>query len=41
LVNLVVRVVELKRQVSLHLPSCTPNQSIFALVLERLPRLTC
>jgi hypothetical protein len=41
LVNLVVRVVELKRQVSLHLPSCTANQSILALVLERLPRLTC
>jgi hypothetical protein len=40
LVNLVVRVVELKRQVSLHLPTCTPNQAIFALVLARLPRLT-
>ncbi len=41
LVNLVVRVVELKRQVRLHLPNCTPNQSIFALLLGRLPRLTC
>jgi hypothetical protein len=40
LVNLVVRVVELKRQVSLHLPTCMPNQAIFALVLTRLPRLT-
>lgn len=40
LVNLVVRVVELKRQVSLHLPTCMPNQAIFALVLARLPRLT-
>ena len=40
-VNLVVRVVELKQQVRLHLPSCTPEQAIFALVLGRLPRLIC
>src|SRR3978361_1746283 len=29
-VNLVVRVVELKQQVRLHLPACTPDQVIFA-----------
>ena len=40
-VNLVVRVVELKQQVRLHLPICTPDQAIFALVLGRLPRLIC
>ena len=40
-VNLVVRVVELKQQVRLHLPACTPDQAIFALVLGRLPRLIC
>jgi hypothetical protein len=40
-VNLVVRVVELKQQVRLHLPACTPDQTIFALVLGRLPRLIC
>jgi Transposase DDE domain group 1 len=40
-VNLVVRVVELKQQVRLHLPTCTPDQTIFALVLGRLPRLIC
>ena len=38
-VNLVVRVVELKQQVRLHLPACTPDQAIFAQVLGRLPRL--
>jgi hypothetical protein len=40
-VNLVVRVVELKQQVRLYLPTCTPDQAIFALVLGRLPRLIC
>jgi hypothetical protein len=40
-VNLIVRVVELKQQVRLHLPTCTPDQVIFALVLGRLPRLIC
>jgi hypothetical protein len=38
-VNLVVRVVELKQQARLHLPACTPDQALFALVLGRLPRL--
>jgi hypothetical protein len=40
LVKLVVRVVEMKRHVRLHLPTCTADQAIFAFVLERLPRLT-
>ena len=40
-VNLVVRVVELKQRVRLHLPACTPDQAIFARVLGRLPRLIC
>jgi hypothetical protein len=40
-VTLVVRVVELQKQVRLHLPACTPDQAIFAQVLGRLPRLIC
>ena len=40
-VNLVVRVVELKQRVRLHLLACTPDQAIFARVLGRLPRLIC
>jgi len=36
---LAVRVVEMKTQVKLHLPSSTPCQSILALVLGRMPRL--
>ena len=40
-VSLIVRVVELKQQVRLHLPSCTPDQALFAQVLGRLPRLIC
>ena len=40
-ITLVVRVVELKQQVRLHLPACTPDQAIFAQVLGRLPRLIC
>ena len=40
-ISLVVRVVELKQQVRLHLPACTPDQAIFAQVLGRLPRLIC
>jgi hypothetical protein len=39
LVKLAVRVVDLKRQIRLHLPTSTPNQTIFALVLARIPRL--
>jgi hypothetical protein len=39
LIKLAVRVVELKTQVKLHLPSHAPCQSILALVLGRMPRL--
>jgi hypothetical protein len=41
LVKLAARVVELKTQVRLHLPSGAPSQAILALVLGRMPRLTC
>jgi hypothetical protein len=40
LVKLAVRVVDLKRQIKLHLPTSTPDQVIFTLMLGRLPRLT-
>jgi hypothetical protein len=40
LVKLAVRVVELKTQVKLHLPSSASCQSILASVLGRMPRLT-
>ncbi len=39
LVKLAVRVVEMKTQVKLHLPSDAPCQSILACVLGRMPRL--
>ena len=39
LIKLAVRVVELKTQVKLHLPSSAPGQSILTLALSRMPRL--
>src|SRR5271166_1487145 len=39
LIKVAARVVDLKRQVKLHLPTSTPDQTIFALVLARLPQL--
>ena len=39
LIKLAVRVVELKTQLKLHLPSSTPCQSILALALGHMPRL--
>jgi len=33
------RVVELKTQVKIHLPTSAPDQAIFAMLLDRLPRL--
>jgi len=39
LIKLAARVVELKTQVKIHLPSSAPDQAIFAMLLERLPRL--
>jgi DDE family transposase len=41
LVKLAARVVELKTQVKLHLPTGAPAQAILAFVLGRMPRLTC
>ena len=34
-----LRVVELKTHVKIHLPSSAPDQAIFAMLLDRLPRL--
>ena len=39
LVKLAARVVELKTQIQIHLPSSAPDQPIFAMLLDRLPRL--
>jgi DDE family transposase len=39
LLKLAARVVELKTQVTIHLPSSAPDQAIFATLLDRLPRL--
>jgi hypothetical protein len=39
LIKLASRVVELKTQLKIHLPSSAPDQAIFAMLLERLPRL--
>ena len=39
LIKLAARVIELKTQIKIHLPSSAPDQAIFAMLLERLPRL--
>ena len=39
LIKIAARVVELKTQLKIHLPSNTPDQAIFATLLGRLPRL--
>ena len=39
LVKIAARVVELKTQLKIHLPSSAPDQAIFAILLGRLPRL--
>jgi hypothetical protein len=39
LVKLAARVIELKTQVKIHLPSSAADQAIFATLLDRLPRL--
>src|SRR5947209_4268679 len=39
LVKLAARVIELKTQVQIHLPSSASDQAIFAMLLDRLPRL--
>jgi hypothetical protein len=37
--KLAARVVELKTQIKIHLPSSAPEQAIFGMLLDRLPRL--
>ena len=39
LIKIAARVVELKTQVKVHLPTSAPDQPSFRLALERLPRL--
>ena len=39
LIKIAARVVELKTQIKIHLPSSAPDQPIFRLALDRLPRL--
>ncbi len=39
LLKIAARVVELKTQIKIHLPSSAPDQAIFHLTLDRLPRL--
>ena len=39
LLKLAARVIELKTQIKIHLPSSAPDQAIFAVLLDRLPRL--
>src|SRR6266480_4134286 len=39
LVKLAAGIVELKTQIKIHLPSSAPDQAIFAMLLDRLPRL--
>src|SRR5205807_539830 len=39
LIKIAARVVELKTQIKIHLPSSTPDQAIFGIILNRLPRL--
>ena len=39
LIKIAARIVELKTQLKIHLPSSAPDQAIFAMLLSRLPRL--
>ncbi len=39
LIKLAARVIELKTQIKIHLPSSAPDRAIFAMLLGRLPRL--
>jgi Transposase DDE domain group 1 len=39
LIKIAARVVELKTQLKIHLPSSAPEHAIFAMLLDRLPRL--
>jgi len=39
LIKIAAHVVELKKQIKIHLPTSTPDQAIFDIILNRLPRL--
>jgi hypothetical protein len=39
LIKIAARIIEMKTQVKIHLPTSAPDQSIVRLVLGRLPRL--
>jgi hypothetical protein len=39
LVKIAARVVEMKTQIRLHLPTSCPDQTILRIVLDRIPRL--
>jgi hypothetical protein len=39
LIKIAARIVELKTQINIHLPSSAPDQPIFAMLLDRLPHL--
>lgn len=39
LIKIAALVVELKKQIKAYLPSSAPDQAIFAMLLNRLPRL--
>ena len=39
LIKLAARVIELKTQIKIHLPSSAPDQAIFTVLLHRLPCL--
>ena len=39
LIKIAARIVELKKQITIHLPSSAPDQAIFGIILNRLPRL--
>jgi hypothetical protein len=39
LIKLAARIIELKTQIKIHLPSSAPDQAIFAMLLGRLSRL--
>jgi hypothetical protein len=39
LIKIAARVIELKKQIKIHLPSSAPDQRMFHLALDRLPRL--
>lgn len=39
LIKIAARVVELKKQIKIHLPTSAPDQAVFTMLLDRLPRL--